>query len=530
MQMGLQCIGLQIHKVSGFQRAAPEHSDVARGDGSDDRHASVVNDQDDMNKRVGAVRAHGRAATDTVPTTLLRTSLSEESIALLEMPEAAGCVVDTQDQHQARQDEASDGQVVDMSPMSRLDNGEGEYGFVGLAGHMHAAAMDGSASTYSSILALEVERQQLKQRAEELRAACIDDMSQSVRRIAPRYYGWMEAYPNMTTFSQMQRSLLGNLSCRRGIGASSSSSTTAMVDTDGLWKAMQDMQVLEHRPKAPNASVCLLDEMQSALMMHGLDGMDSALVKSVYPWTHASAEVAVRDRLCSRSAPSTIEKDPCPQRTPAYKSFTRPASRPPTQRQSIAQRRFQQDMAEMEAKIQHEINTKFRAKPAPTSVHVPKSEQLHFVLVARSALAMQRIPPALAQCSYGTNYGQHNYKLRKNASSANAPVISKAVSKMNSHVRNASHIHQADQHDATTCPEEVVVRVAITAGEDGRKRRERIQKSESMSGITIEHTFHPRITGDIPNYEATQRQLFHRLDTLKRQRIPIKQVLTYPTA
>ncbi|KAH6575745.1 hypothetical protein BASA62_001774 [Batrachochytrium salamandrivorans] len=188
MQMGLQCIGLQIPRVSGFQRAAPEHSDVARGDGSDDRHASVVNDQDDMNKRVGAVRAHGRAATDAVPTTLLRTSLSEESIALLEMPEAAGCVVDTQDQHQARQDEASDGQVVDMSPMSRLDN----------------------ASTYSSILALEVERQQLKQRAEELRAACIDDMSQSVRRIAPRYYGWMEAYPNMTTFSQMQRSLLGN--------------------------------------------------------------------------------------------------------------------------------------------------------------------------------------------------------------------------------------------------------------------------------------------------------------------------------
>ncbi|KAH6571601.1 hypothetical protein BASA60_007073 [Batrachochytrium salamandrivorans] len=522
--MGLQCIGLQIHKVSGFQRAAPEHSDVARGDGSDDRHASVVNDQDDMNKRVGAVRAHGRAATDTVPTTLLRTSLSEESIALLEMPEAAGCVVDTQDQHQARQDEASDGQVVDMSPMSRLDNGEGEYGFVGLAGHMHAAAMDGSASTYSSILALEVERQQLKQRAEELRAACIDDMSQSVRRIAPRYYGWMEAYPNMTTFSQMQRSLLGNLSCRRGIGASSSSSTTAMVDTDGLWKAMQDMQVLEHRPKAPNASVCLLDEMQSALMMHGLDGMDSALVKSVYPWTHASAEVAVRDRLCSRSAPSTIEKDPCPQRTPAYKSFTRPASRPPTQRQSIAQRRFQQDMAEMEAKIQHEINTKFRAKPAPTSVHVPNSRYAANPTSTRAVQLRNKLRSAQLQAA------QECIKCKCPRNKQGRSVLCKCLSKMNSHVRNASHIHQADQHDATTCPEEVVVRVAITAGEDGRKRRERIQKSESMSGITIEHTFHPRITGDIPNYEATQRQLFHRLDTLKRQRIPIKQVLTYPTA
>ncbi|KAJ1328839.1 hypothetical protein BSLG_009883 [Batrachochytrium salamandrivorans] len=406
----------------------------------DDRHASVVNDQDDMNKRVAAVHAHGRAA-DAVPTTLLRTSLSEESIALLEMPEAAGCVVDTQDQHQARQDEASDGQVVDMSPMSRLDNGEG-------------------ASTYSSILALEVERQQLKQRAEELRAACIDDMSQSVRRIAPRYYGWMEAYPNMTTFSQMQRSLLGNLSCRRGIGASSSSSTTAMVDTDGLWKAMQDMQVLEHRPKAPNVSVCLLDEMQSALMMHGLDGMDSALIKSVYPWTHASAEVAVRDRLCSRSAPSTIEKDPCPQRTPAYKSFTRPASRPPTQRQSIAQRRFQQDMAEMEAKI--------HTRSIQSSV---QSQHLHLCMsqnLSNSTLFGCTISSRYAANPTSTRAVQLRNKLRSAQLQAaqecikckcprnkqGRSVLCKCLSKMNSHVRNASHIHQADQHDATTCPEE----------------------------------------------------------------------------
>lgn len=60
----------------------------------------------------------------------------------------------------------------------------------------------------------------------------------------------------------------------------------------------------------------------------------------------------------------------------------------------------------------------------------------------------------------------------------------------------------------------------IDAGNEGRRRRERLRKNEERAGLTDEHTFQPVISRNIPDYKKLQNAFNSKLEKKKSSRPP----------
>ena len=60
----------------------------------------------------------------------------------------------------------------------------------------------------------------------------------------------------------------------------------------------------------------------------------------------------------------------------------------------------------------------------------------------------------------------------------------------------------------------------LDAGNEGRRRRQKLVENEIKAGLTSEHTFTPRISKVLPDYEKLQKKFQDQLDSKKSQRPP----------
>lgn len=60
----------------------------------------------------------------------------------------------------------------------------------------------------------------------------------------------------------------------------------------------------------------------------------------------------------------------------------------------------------------------------------------------------------------------------------------------------------------------------IDAGNEGRRRRARLEKNQELAGLTDEHTFQPMISKHIPDYKKLQLEFNAKLEKKKSARPP----------
>lgn len=60
----------------------------------------------------------------------------------------------------------------------------------------------------------------------------------------------------------------------------------------------------------------------------------------------------------------------------------------------------------------------------------------------------------------------------------------------------------------------------LDAGNEGRRRRQRLLENEAKSGLTEDHIFIPKISDAIPNYTKLQKQFEDKLNKKKSMRPP----------
>lgn len=70
--------------------------------------------------------------------------------------------------------------------------------------------------------------------------------------------------------------------------------------------------------------------------------------------------------------------------------------------------------------------------------------------------------------------------------------------------------------------ETLVPHVALTAAEDGRRKRRVIEEQEKRSGLTDSHTFRPNINPTIPDFDKLQQHFESKLNSNKGKKPKIK--------
>nr|KAJ3422313.1 hypothetical protein HK105_000260 [Polyrhizophydium stewartii] len=279
---------------------------------------------------------------------------------------------------------------------------------------LHAAAMSGSPHAYVDAIAISEQRRALAAEAEELRRRFERDLKRSARRAAPKILP-----------------IAGALDA---------------LDQEDVWHMFCDLHAHEINLEDPHMADGFFNDLRRLMTADDLDGVDPSVLRESYPWLGVEGRKEAHRRLFSHPVGShdgqsrvyevLLKKH---KRKPGAQSSDAPfqvAMRKSTP--TTARKRLDEELAAKEAKLRQELNSKFRATPAPISSLVPKFKYM------------------------------------------------------------------------------------MTAILDGKKRRERLIENERAVGLTPEHTFQPRITGHVPDFDALQGQFSRQLELHKQMRGPTK--------
>lgn len=81
-------------------------------------------------------------------------------------------------------------------------------------------------------------------------------------------------------------------------------------------------------------------------------------------------------------------------------------------------------------------------------------------------------------------------------------------------------LYEIQKEDAKSKFSKITSPTIKDAGNEGRRRRDRIEKNEERAGLTNEHTFQPIISKPIPDYKKLQDEFNAKLEKKKSSRAP----------
>ncbi|KAL2916492.1 hypothetical protein HK105_203925 [Polyrhizophydium stewartii] len=352
---------------------------------------------------------------------------------------------------------------------------------------LHAAAMSGSPHAYVDAIAISEQRRALAAEAEELRRRFERDLKRSARRAAPKMYGWTSAasacMPELPLPPWLDR-VHAEMRRKGSTGPPMLTSSLPIagaldaLDQEDVWHMFCDLHAHEINLEDPHMADGFFNDLRRLMTADDLDGVDPSVLRESYPWLGVEGRKEAHRRLFSHPVGShdgqsrvyevLLKKH---KRKPGAQSSDAPfqvAMRKSTP--TTARKRLDEELAAKEAKLRQELNSKFRATPAPISSLVPK-----FKYMMQDSLN---------------------------------PLLREALD------------HAKKQISSDGRPR--TPRVTETAILDGKKRRERLIENERAVGLTPEHTFQPRITGHVPDFDALQGQFSRQLELHKQMRGPTK--------
>jgi hypothetical protein len=82
-------------------------------------------------------------------------------------------------------------------------------------------------------------------------------------------------------------------------------------------------------------------------------------------------------------------------------------------------------------------------------------------------------------------------------------------------------IYEIQKEEAKRSMTKITSPTIKDAGNEGRRRRARLEKNEERAGLTDEHTFQPIVSKSIPDYKKLQAEFNAKLEKKKLSRPPI---------
>ncbi|KAJ8326448.1 hypothetical protein O5D80_005197 [Batrachochytrium dendrobatidis] len=479
MQISLQGVGLSNTHVSKSQWAAPRSQSV------------ILKSKNPVQRSIATKNIKNGQMDKTITS---ESPVIDTTVAAMPLPElpvqknSSGSNLYSDESSNASVEELciNDTRPTELSDENSLELYKFNQAQMDSTEHFQQVLDSGSLDHYKYALEIEERRQALALRALDLQTALQKEIAVGSKHVAHKHYGWTSSAYNFSEDSPLLYPAESNWDIP--------TRDFENPDTiERLWQMHMNVQALDCNLESENVSKKLFDDMLFAMTRQDLEGIDPAIIETHYPWLSSK-----------QSHQSDYFDYPLPIKSKSKrkrKQIVNQVSKIPTQ--SISQKRFQQYLAEQEAKIQYNLNNKFRAKPAPTSVLIPKYHHLASSNTTRTVRLREK---------------QHLEKSEKSSECHKCNFNSSKVcicSPSGKLINEALQKYHNSQSKPVSVRTSIVPKVVETTIEDGKRRRERIQQCEKLAGLTSEHTFQPSITGHMPDFETIQKKFVKRLNLHK---------------
>jgi hypothetical protein len=153
---------------------------------------------------------------------------------------------------------------------------------------------------------------------------------------------------------------------------------------------------------------------------------------------------------------------------------------------SIAKQKFEQYLQEREAALQSDLNVKFKATPIPATSLVPKFKELI------------------------SNHGTRSTAMREKA-------IREYIQRLETDKDRKIQITKRSTvlHDIMKEIEEKSMPLPQKMHLDIERRHNKSEQALKTAGLTNEHTFHPKITQNMPNFRRLHQAFYAELEKKK---------------
>ncbi|KAJ3159219.1 hypothetical protein HDU86_001822 [Geranomyces michiganensis] len=257
----------------------------------------------------------------------------------------------------------------------------------------------------------------------------------------------------------------------------------ANIDLDDMWRAVRDYEQhafpLEDREVAKQ----FFEELESTWIEEGIvEG------KAVRAWEDGEAE---NDPALAILA--ARKKKPAAQ----AKAWVPRAGLTVPRRKTTSAKRLAKELAERDAMLEARRKQGFPATPIPASTLIPKYAAIMAKRSTKSAV--MRAEAARDSSRKAAPLGL--------LVEAPPPQPSPEIANRRRSLSSASNS---------------ISRLIAEAAEDGQRRRQRHLENEKLAGLTEEHSFHPKINHDMPDFNELQSKFAEDLMSRKRAVIPTR--------
>ncbi|KAJ3036649.1 hypothetical protein HDV00_002473 [Rhizophlyctis rosea] len=187
-----------------------------------------------------------------------------------------------------------------------------------------------------------------------------------------------------------------------------------------------------------------------------------------------------------------------------------------TMEKTSARKRLEEDLAKEEAAVREAIHKKFKANSVPASSIIPRYARIMHQMGTKSAeVRAQRAAELTSQIHPFKFLVDDESRIRESCR-----CRSRLYATIDTALQEVENAKNAEERMKRRLASSLAMesRLVTTAGDEGRKRREKLIKNESKAGLTAEHRFHPEINHAIPDYREQYSQFKRSLAMRKEMR------------
>ncbi|KAJ3057305.1 hypothetical protein HK097_009258 [Rhizophlyctis rosea] len=363
-------------------------------------------------------------------------------------------------------------------------------------------------------------QQQRLQEAQEayLKAKLDAEIAQKAKVVRGKYFGWEGT--NGQWCERTERRVVGDafgMDALAGQNMLGSKWDWEQETSDDKWRLLKDVEAHRFLLEDPEVKERFFDDLDKLWLrddVRGLPGMDE---------THILGKTALVQRKTCWDVGEIVH---APSVSKPKRLIVRGPPTLHTMRKTTARKRLEEDLAKQENEIREALQKKFKANSVPAASIMPRyvlyiyTSNLHIprlktkVGVGRYARIMQQMgtKSAAIRAQRAAELTAQVQPFKILVDDERTREACRCRSKLNANIQTAleeiDHVKSAKDRmkrriEASACLEP---RLVATAAEEGRRRREKLKENESKAGLTVEHTFHPVINHEIPDYEDQYRR------------------------
>jgi polyhydroxyalkanoate synthesis regulator phasin len=238
------------------------------------------------------------------------------------------------------------------------------------------------------------------------------------------------------------------------------------------WETIRKLEAQQYPLEDEHISQEFFNDLQDALIGRDISSLNQNLMKTYTPWLLGKKDTHL---ISHRAASKKIRKKIPVKRLPCQ-----------PKKKSIAQQKFEKYLQEKESALQSELNTKFKATPIPASSLVPKFKELIANQGTRSTTIREKAIQEYIQQLEASKKPKGCFKKQNTV---------------------LDDIMKEIGQEPMPLPQKMQL--------DIQRRISNSEESLKKAGLTKEHTFQPKITKHLPNFQRLHESFYAQLEKKK---------------